>query len=334
MKPARTLLILVMALSLAMPGWFAAKRALLNHRAQADGQARIIEIPKGQSLAQVAQALYNAGVVDHPFLFNLAARLTGRQQSLKSGEYRLSPSQSYDAILDILHRGRVVLHPVTLPEGFTLVQIVDRLAEAGLLDRQAALDLAYDKEYLKELGIEAESLEGFLFPDTYRFAKGLSARAILGRMFRRFKVAWQPLAKSAKELGLSRLQAVTLASIIEREVSLDEERPLVSAVYHNRLHRKMPLQADPTVIYGMADFNGNLTKADLRNDTPYNTYTRSGLPPGPICSPGRASLIAAVHPAQAKFLYFVARGDGSHYFSASYRNHVNAVNRYQKRRRK
>jgi UPF0755 protein len=334
MRLGRPFLILAVAICIAMPGWLAAKQALLNHRAKRDAPAQIIEIPKGHSLAQMTKALHDAGVVDHPFLFKLTARLTGRHQSLKAGEYSLSASLSYDAILETLHRGRVVLHLVMLPEGFTLEQIVDRLAETGLVDRQAALDLAYDKDYLKTLGIKAESMEGFLFPDTYRFSKGLSARAVLGRMLRRFKVAWQPLAKAARELGLSRLQAVTLASIIERETSLDSERTLVSAVYHNRMRRKMPLQADPTVIYGIEDFNGNLTKADLRRDNPYNTYTRAGLPPGPICSPGRSSLNAAVHPARVDYLYFVAKGDGSHYFSSTYRAHVNAVNRYQKRKRR
>jgi UPF0755 protein len=196
------------------------------------------------------------------------------------------------------------------------------------------LELARDQDYLRELGIKAASMEGYLFPDTYRFARGLSARAILGRMFRHFKGVWRPLAKAAGKSGMSRLQAVTLASIIERETSVDDERTLVSAVYHNRLKRGMPLQADPTVIYGMDDFDGNLTKADLHKDNPYNTYTRPGLPPGPICSPGSASLYAAVHPAPVKYLYFVAKGDGSHHFSAAYREHVNAVNRFQKRRRR
>jgi UPF0755 protein len=334
MRRGRLLLILVMALCLAIPGWLAAKQALLNHRAQAWAQAKLIDIPKGAGLSSVTSILSQAGLVDQPLLFKLAARLTRRHKSLKAGEYRLSAAQSYDSILDALHRGRVVLHMVTLPEGFTLEQIVDRLAEAGLIDRRDALDLAQDQDYLREQGIKAGSMEGYLFPDTYRFAKGLSSRAILGRMFRRFQQAWRPLAQAAKAQGMSRLQAVTLASIIERETSLDAERPLVSAVYHNRLRSKMPLQADPTVIYGMDDFNGNLTKKDLREDTPYNTYTRAGLPPGPICSPGKASLHAAVHPAQAKYLYFVAKGDGSHYFSASYRQHVNAVNRYQKTRRR
>lgn len=332
MRLRRLLIILAITLCLAFPGWLAAKQALLNHRAQADAVAKIIEIPKGTGLSGVTRILSQAGLVDHPLLFKLAARLTARHGSLKAGEYRLSASQSYDAILDSLHRGRVVLHLVTLPEGFTLEQIVDRLAEAGLVDRQGALDLAEDQDYLRELGIKAESMEGYLFPDTYRFARGLSARSILNRMFRRFQDAWRPLAPAAKEMGMSRLQAVTLASIIERETSLDAERPLVGAVYHNRLRSKMPLQADPTVIYGMDDFDGNLTRNDLRSDNPYNTYTRAGLPPGPICSPGRASLSAAVHPAQAKYLYFVAKGDGSHYFSTAYREHVNAVNRYQKRR--
>ncbi len=334
MKLGRPLLILVMALCLAIPGWLAARQAILNHRAQPDAEPKIVDIPTGLGLGDVTRLLNNAGVVDHPLLFKLAARLTARHQSLKAGEYRLSASLSYDAILETLHRGRVLMHVVTLPEGFTLEQILDRLAQAGLVDRKNAQDLANDQDYLNELGIKSDSMEGFLFPDTYSFAKGLSANAILGRMYRRFKSAWQPLAPAAQEMGLSRLQAVTLASIIERETSLDSERPLVSAVYHNRLRRKMPLQADPTVIYGMDDFTGNLTREDLHNDTPYNTYTRAGLPPGPICSPGRASLHAAVHPAKADYLYFVARGDGSHHFSAAYREHVNAVNRYQKKRRR
>lgn len=334
MKRKQTILILVMALCLALPVWLAAKQALLNHRAQADAPAKIIEIPKGMGLARVTQLLHEAGVVDHPLLFKLAARLTARHHRLKAGEYSLSASLSYDAILDTLHRGRVLLHAVMLPEGFTLEQIVDRLAGAGLLDREEAMQLAHDQDYLHELGIKAQSMEGFLFPDTYSFAKGLGARAILGRLFRRFMTAWRPLLPAAKKAGMTRLQAVTLASIIERETSLDGERPLVSAVYHNRLKRKMPLQADPTVIYGIEDFDGNLTKADLREDNPYNTYTRAGLPPGPICSPGRASLAAAVNPAEAKYLYFVAKGDGSHQFSAAYRDHVNAVNRYQKTKRR
>jgi UPF0755 protein len=334
MMRGRAIIIAVLALCLALPGWLAARQALLYHRAQPDAEAKIIDIPAGVGLAEATQVLSKAGIVDHPLLFKLAARLTARHQSIKAGEYRLSAAMSYDAILETLHRGRVLMHVVMLPEGFTLEQMVERLAQTGLVDRKKALDLASDQEFLHELGIQAGSLEGYLFPDTYRFAKGLSARAILGRMFRRFQSAWQPLAPAAKEAGLSRLQAVTLASIIERETSLDAERPLVSAVYHNRLKRKMPLQADPTVIYGMDDFDGNLTKADLHSDNPYNTYTRTGLPPGPICSPGRASLFAAVHPAKADYLYFVAKGDGSHHFSAVYREHVNAVNRYQKKQRR
>lgn len=334
MKAGRWPLLAVMALALAMPGWLAAKQALLNHRARHDAEPVMVEIPQGLGLAGVAQALHQAGLVDHPRLFMLAARLSGRDHSLKAGEYRLSAAHSYDAILEALHRGRVFLHEVTLPEGFTLEQMVERLAQAGLLDRGEALELARDRQYLTGLGVKAASLEGYLFPDTYRFAKGLGARAVLGRLHRRFLRAWEPLAPEAEKLGLSRLQAVTLASIIERETSLDAERPLVSAVYHNRLKKNMPLQADPTVIYGVEDFDGNLTRDHLRHDTPYNTYTRPGLPPGPICSPGLASLRAAVRPAQADYLYFVAKGDGSHQFSKAYRSHVNAVNRFQKNHRK
>ncbi len=333
MRGRRLLVVLVLVLALAVPGWLAARQALLGLRADPDAGPRVVEIPQGTGLAGITQVLARAGLVRHPRLFMLAARLTGRDQSLKAGEYRLSAAMSYDAILAALHRGRVLTHLVTIPEGFTLVQIAGRLADRAGVDRDQILSLARDPAFLAELGVKAASLEGFLFPDTYRFARGLSARAVLGRMFKRFLVAWRPLEPAARELGLTRLEAVTLASIIERETSLDAERPLISAVYHNRLARKMPLQADPTVIYGLEDFDGNLTRAHLHTDTPYNTYTRAGLPPGPICSPGRASLHAAVHPAPVRYLYFVAKGDGSHQFSLTYRQHVNAVNRYQRRRR-
>ncbi len=329
----RTLLpLLIMALALALPGFWLARSGLLRHRAADQGRPVLVRLPRGSGLRQTAAILARSGVVDHPGLFVLAARLGGRAGCLRAGEYRLSPAMSYRQILEILCAGRVVLYRLTIPEGFTMYQIVERTAQEGLLDREQALALLHDQRFIQGLGIQARSLEGFLFPTTYRLPRGLGARAVLAMMVRRFQEVWRPLQARARRLGLSQLQAVTLASIIEKEAQWDYERPLISAVYHNRLKRGMRLQADPTVIYGLSHFDGNLRRADLEADTPYNTYIHPGLPPGPICSPGLASLRAAVDPAPADYLYFVAMGNGRHHFSISYREHQNAVNRYQRHR--
>lgn len=330
----KLLVALALAAALAMPTWLGLRRALLDHCADpASHQSITVVVPKGAGLRQTARILARAGVVDHPGLFVLAARLTGRQSRIQAGEYALSPAMSYRRLLHILSTGRVVLHTVLIPEGFTLRQIIDRLASAGLVDRGRALALAHDRAFLDRLGLrEAASLEGYLFPATYRLPRGLDTAAVLARMVRRFLRQWEEIAPQARARGMTRHQVVTLASIIEREARLDRERPLISAVYHNRLKKGMPLQADPTVIYGLEHFDGNLRRVHLATDTPYNTYTRTGLPPGPICSPGLASLRAAVNPAPVDYLYFVARGDGSHHFSRTYRQHRRAVNRYQRRR--
>ncbi len=322
----------IMALALALPSLWLARDGLLRHRAAEQDRPVVVRLPRGSGLRQTAAILARAGVVDHPALFVLAARLSGRAGCLRAGEYRLSPAMSYHNLLDTLCAGRVILHRLTIPEGFTMGQIVERAASQGLLDRDQALALLHDRQFIQALGIQAPSLEGFLFPTTYRLPRGMGARAVLTMMVRRFQSVWKTLEPRARRLGLSQLQTVTLASIIEKEAQVERERPLISAVYHNRLKRGMRLQADPTVIYGLNHFDGNLRKKDLDQDTPYNTYIHPGLPPGPICSPGLASLQAAVNPAPTKHLYFVAKGNGEHHFSISYREHQNAVNCYQKRR--
>ena len=189
------------------------------------------------------------------------------------------------------------------------------------------------KSFAAGLGVDGSTLEGYLFPDTYSFARGLGEAAVLARLVRRFNEQWEDLAPHTAPNGLDKRQVVILASIIEREAMRDDERPLVSAVYHNRLAKGMPLQADPTVIYGIPEFEGLLTREDLGHDSPYNTYLIKGLPPGPICSPGAASLSAALRPADSKHLYFVARGDGGHQFSNTYQEHRRAVRRYRNKRK-
>lgn len=325
----------VLLAALLAGGLWAGKVWLLARPAGAPGPALVVEIPKGAGLQRIAELLAKAGVVQHAQLFLLAAFITQDHGRIKAGEYELSPAMSNAAVLEDLRQGRVKLHAILLPEGFTLRQIVERLASFRVVQPSAAQELAQDPAFLGSLGIKAPGLEGYLFPDTYRLPREYGARAAFAAMVRRFQQVWQPLAPAAQAQKLSRLQAVTLASIIEKETSLDRERPLVSAVYHNRLKRGMPLQADPTVIYGLGpQFDGNLTRDHLEKDTPYNTYTRPGLPPGPICSPGAASLKAAVLPAEVPYLYFVAKGDGSHVFNVSYEAHRRAVNLYQRRGRK
>ncbi|MBI5523107.1 MAG: endolytic transglycosylase MltG [Desulfarculus sp.] len=330
----RLALVLVLALALVAPAYFLGRHLILEHRKAEAGPEVVLEIPRGAGAVQVGRMLQRAGVVEHAWLFALASRLVEQPGRLQAGEYALSPAMRLREILEMLSQGRVLQHLVLIPEGFTLAQIVERLAEERLIDRQEAHALAQDPSFLASLGLPGQGLEGFLFPDTYQMPRGLTARAVLGAMAKRFQQAWEPLSPAARRLGLSRLQAVTLASIIEREAKLPAERPLVSAVYHNRLKRGMKLQADPTVAYGLPGLSGPLTRAHLEQDHPYNTYTREGLPPGPICSPGRASLAAAVNPAPVDYLYFVARGDGSHAFSVEYRDQINNVNRLRQQQRR
>ncbi|MBU1156099.1 MAG: endolytic transglycosylase MltG [Proteobacteria bacterium] len=336
MKPWRhSLLALLAALALlagvAAGGYWGGKAWLLERRASQSGQTELVEIAKGSSLAQAAKALADAGIVGNARLFQLAGRLTSEDGPILAGEYELSPAMNAARILHFLRSGRVKLHYLLIPEGYTLAQIAARLDESGIAEQAEVLRLATDQDFAAGLGVDQPSLEGYLFPDTYRFPRHLGARAAMSAMVGRYHQAWQALAQAAKQQGWSRHKATTLASIIQREAGKDQEMPLISAVYRNRLKRGMRLQADPTVIYGLGGaYKGNLTRAHLESDTTYNTYTRTGLPPGPICSPGREALAAALRPAQVPYLYFVAKGDGSHQFSTTYAQHQKAVDAFQR----
>ena len=306
--------------------------AILSMRAAPWGDPIEVNIPRGTGLKEAGRLLKEAGVIGSSYAFMIAAFLTSKDGNIKAGEYAISPAVSLKEVLLILRRGRVIAYNIPIPEGFTLKQIIDRLAANGLVNRSAAWAVARDPAYLASHEIPGDNLEGYLFPNTYKFSRGLSAETIFDTMIEQFWKVWQPLKPLAQKKGLSKQEAVTLASIIEREAVRDSERPLVSSVYHNRLKRDMRLQADPTVIYGIKNFRGKLTRAHLKRDTPYNTYTRKGLPPGPICSPGAKSLKAAVAPKNTKNLYFVAKGNGYHAFARTLREHNRNVWRYQRRR--
>lgn len=291
---------------------------------------RVVVVP-GAALNQTANLLEEKGVVRFPLLFVSVARLLGKDRSVQAGEYRFHTSLSPREVLDMLTRGAVVLHKVTIPEGWTAKQIAVLLEQRGFASREEILALARDETFVRALGFEGDSLEGYLFPDTYHFAMDLSPRQILSAMARRFYEVYEPDMRTRQvEQGWSLREVVTVASIVEKETGLQEEKPLIASVVVNRLRRGMPLQCDPIVIYGIEDFDGNLTRKHLEAPNPYNAYLNKGLPPGPICNPGLASLKAALYPADTPYLYFVSRNDGTHQFSSTVADHNRAVGRYQK----
>lgn len=298
-----------------------------------DSVERIATVDRGQSLKQTADSLHARGLITQPFKFRLLARLKGADKRIQVGEYLIAPEMSPGDILDMMVAGKVRLYRFTVPEGSNLVQIADIIESAGLVNRQAFLQSSKDPELLEKMGLNEESFEGYLFPDTYFFPKNARAEQIIEAMVTRLRAeiseAWMT---RAAELGLSLHEVLTLASIIEKETGAPSERPLISSVFHNRLKKRMRLETDPTVIYGIKDFDGNLTRKHLETSTPYNTYLIAGLPPGPIASPGRASLEAALYPAESKFLFFVSKKDGTHQFSTNLVEHNRAIRKYQLRR--
>jgi UPF0755 protein len=221
---------------------------------------------------------------------------------------------------------------VTIPEGYNIKMIAELLEDLGLAQKDKFLELCSDESFLKELGIEGPSVEGFLFPETYFFAKGIGEREIIKTMANRFKSVFTPLmAERIKEIGYSLFEIVTMASLIEKETAIKEEMPKIAAVFYNRLKGKIRLQCDPSVIYGLPHYDGDLTKKDLATYHPYNTYRISGLPRGPIANPGKDALMAALYPANVNYKYFVSKNNGSHYFSETLQQHNKAVWKYQKR---
>ena len=293
----------------------------------------IVTVSRGQSLKQTADILHARGLINQPLKFRLLARLKGADKRIQAGEYILASNLPPANILEMMVSGKVHLYRFTVPEGSNLNQIADIIDAAGLVDRQAFLRSANDAVLVEGMGIGVGSLEGYLFPDTYFFPKNADVAQILETMVSRLRSEISDVwIKRAAELGLTLHEVITLASIIEKETGAPSERPLISSVFHNRLKKKMRLETDPTVIYGIEDFDGNLTRKHLETKTPYNTYRINGLPPGPIASPGRAAIEAALYPAQTGYLFFVSKKDGTHQFSTNLVDHNRAIRKYQLRR--
>jgi UPF0755 protein len=299
--------------------------------AKKGGINQVITIREGMSLKEVASALKGNGIITNKDLFMLWTRLLGNSRKIKAGEYLLNSGMAPVRIIEILTRGIIITYPVTVPEGFSIEQIGGILAANGLADKKLFVSLAHEPGVIKKYGISGPSLEGFLYPDTYQFGKGLPPSLIIDVMVKRFWEIAGPYMDRIKDLKMTVEEVVTLASIVEKEAGTAEEMPLIASVFLNRLRKGMRMESDPTVIYGMNDFTGNLTRKDLLESTPYNTYVIRGLPPGPISNPGLASIKAVLYPAETDYLYFVSKNDGTHYFSASIEEHNRAVWKYQKR---
>jgi UPF0755 protein len=306
-------------------------------RGQNDAPLSLI-VPTGASAESIGRQLQALGLVRHSLVFRAHVFFRGDGSRLRAGEYSLEGPTSLDDIAEMLVRGEVVRHDVTFPEGRNLDDMASIAADHGL-DRTAFLSAARDPKAIHDLDSAATDLEGYLFPDTYDVPRSGDAagesRRLVGRMVERFRSVAVPEMAQLTARGLTLREAVTLASIVELETAEAEERPRIAAVFLNRLKLGMPLQTDPTVIYALrkaGTYDGNIRKKDLSLDSPYNTYKRPGLPPGPIASPGREALQAVAAPAEAKDLYFVSRNDGTHEFNETLALHERAVDRYQRHR--
>ena len=291
----------------------------------------IVTVDKGTTFGEVVGRLREAGFSPNRRALRLYTRYHPEILRVKAGDYAVGPSDSTLAVLGRIRRGEVIQRSVTIPEGWNLKAIAEAVEAAELAPAPEFLRLATDTTFLSELQIPAASLEGYLFPDTYRFARHVGAASVIQAMIARFRRSLPAdYEERARAVGLSAHQAVILASIIEKETAATQERRLISAVFHNRLKKHMRLQSDPTVIYGIVGYDGNIHKRNLLEVTPYNTYRINGLPAGPIASPGQDALLAAVEPAAVNYLYFVSRNDGTHVFSANLKQHNLAVDKFQK----
>lgn len=315
----------------AAAGAALAVRAGLRPAAEA-AEPVLFVVPEGATLRRVARSLEGAGLVRSAVVFEGLARWQGAGSALRSGEYELRASDPPASILDALREGRVKMWEVSIPEGLTAVEIAARVEAAGLAGGDAFLAVVNDPASPRRYGVEGPGLEGYLFPETYHLARGLPADEVVGAMLAQFHAVFAECEAAIRARGLSMREAVTLASLVEKETGATHERPLIAGVFMNRLRLGMRLETDPSVIYGIAGFDGNLTRAHLEDESnPYNTYRIPALPPGPIANPGAEALRAVAQPAATDSLYFVSRNDGTHAFSRSYAEHVGNVRRYQLR---
>jgi UPF0755 protein len=329
-KLALFLLLLVVAAG-AVGAWLY-QRAREPYRGYA-GVEQFVDIPAGSGSRAIGDRLVSSGVIRDVTTYRLALWMNGEGRRLKAGEYRFDQPMTPSAVIAKIARGDVFVIPVTFPEGLTVAEMAAIFESHALGPASAFVAASKDASLVAAIDPAARDLEGYLFPETYALSRHTDAPRLVRLMVDRFLRVFTPAMKQAAQShGLTVRQTMTLASIVEKETARPDERPLVASVYENRLRIGMPLQCDPTVIYALAKagkYNGNLTREGLAFDSPYNTYRYPGLPPGPIAAPGKASIDAAIHPAEADFLYFVSRNDGSHVFARTLEEHNRNVQKYQ-----
>jgi UPF0755 protein len=326
------LLLLLVTAAAGAAAWWAYQRVIDPYRGYAGAEA-FVDIPAGSGPATMAARLVEAGVVRDAWTFRAAVLVSGRARQLRAGEYRFDQPMHALDVVDKIARGDVYRRRLTFREGLTIPEMAQVFEARGFGRAADFRQAAQNAALIADLDPAAPDLEGYLFPETYALARGTTAPALVAQMVEHFKTALTPeLRTAAAAAGLSVRQLVTLASLVEKETAVAEERPIVAAVYANRLRIGMGMQADPTVIYALQKagrYDGNLTRANLQFDSPYNTYRYRGLPPGPIAAPGRASLEAAARPADVDYLYFVSRNDGSHVFATTLAEHNRNVRTWQ-----
>lgn len=317
---------------LTLSGWLALYS--LQSGPGQEAKYAIVTIPPGSGLKQIARILAESGLIDEDVRFLLLAKFLGLAERLPAGEFRLPLGKRPGDVLRQLATAKPVQYAVTIPEGLRIEEVADIFAAGSWCDRERFIDLAHDPEFIKSLGLKSvHSLEGYLYPDTYLLTRKLQdTKSLITMQVNRFIEVWSALGNDPDQ-SMSRHELVTLASVVEKETGTSGERPMIAGVFLNRLKTGMRLQSDPTVIYGLKDFSGNLTKADLKKDHPYNTYVVPALPAGPICNPGQKAMEAVLRPAATDFFYFVSRNNGSHQFSKNLSEHNQAVQEYQRRKK-
>jgi UPF0755 protein len=304
----------------------------ISSGASSSAEKEVFEVTPGASFARVASELEQRGFVTSAFKFKIYAKLTGKTGQIRVGEYELSKQMSPNQILSKISSGISIQRTFTIPEGQNMYDVAEILSGTGIASKDRFLQLFRDRTLTeKYLQDSIESFEGYLFPETYSYTKYTSAEQILEMMVKRFLNVWGEVESMPH--GMTRHQVVTLASVIEKETGAPGERGLIASVFHNRLKKRMRLQSDPTILYGILVETGvmkkNISKSDITRSTPYNTYTVAALPAGPIANPGKESLMAAMNPLHSDFLFFVSRNDGTHVFTKNYQDHQKAVRAYQ-----
>jgi len=295
-----------------------------------------VQVTDGMSFKAITALLQKEGIIRYRGYFEIIGRLQGISRKVRTGFYGLNANMNMWEVLEAMRKGKIIEYEVVIPEGYNIYQIGWTLSGTPLIsDPQQFIALVKNKDYVRSLGVEADTLEGYLFPDTYYLPKGIKLEEIPKRMVQRYRAVFDDSYRDrARTLGFTEGQVLTLASIVEKEAKVDSERKLIAAVYHNRLKLGMRLQADPTAVYGTKAWITKVTREDLKRKSPYNTYRHKGLPPGPIANPGRGAILAALYPENVDYLFFVAQGDGSHFFSKDFGDHEKAIGRYRSNKKK